>query len=151
MAGILSTSKEEELLRIIPELQCHKCKNVPGLTENLRNRYFCLKASHTLCEDHNIKCPCGSKVSRKPSPLVAKFIQNLPWMCQNYKSGCREIKEKVEDLQHHQRKCIYRLVFCPNILCNQEGKIIFKDVIDHLKNETCLEEPILELNRGLGP
>ena len=58
----------------------------------------------------------------------------MPWMCQNYKTGCQEIKINVEDLQHHQRKCIYRKVFCPSPKKNcQNNKIVFKDVIEHLE------------------
>ena len=40
----------------------------------------------------------------------------------------------VEDLEHHQRKCIYRKVFCPSPDKNcQNNKILFKDVIEHLE------------------
>ena len=65
MAGCLSKSKE--LLRLIPDLQCHNCKSVPGPNENQKNRYSCLNAnaSHILCEEHKTKCPCGSKVGNR--------------------------------------------------------------------------------------
>ena len=130
MAGCLSKSKE--LLRLIPDLQCHNCKSVPGPNENQKNRYSCLNAngSHILCEEHKTKCLCGSKVGINPSPLIAKVLQDLPWMCQNYKTGCREIKMNGEDLERHQEKCIYRLVFCPN---RRNEKVLFKDMIDHLE------------------
>ena len=131
MAG--SLSKLEELLQLIPELQCHDCKNVPGPKGNQKNRYSCTNAAHTLCEEHKAKCPCGSKVGKSPSPVIAKLLQNLPWMCQNYKTGCREIKMNGEDLEHHQEKCIFRQVFCPQFNCDKTKKIVFKDVICHLK------------------
>ena len=129
MAG--SLSKLEELLGLIPELLCHNCKSVPGPNKKQKNRYSCINAAHTLCEDHKTECPCGSKVVKSPSRVIAKLLQNLPWMCQNYKTGCRESKTDVEELEHHQGKCIYRQIFCPNVVCN--NKVIFKDVIDHLK------------------
>ena len=129
MAG--SLSKLEELLGLIPELLCHNCKSVPGPNEKQKNRYSCINAAHTLCEDHKTECPCGSKVVKSPSRVIAKLLQNLPWMCQNYKTGCRESNTDVEELEHHQGKCIYRQIFCPNVVCN--NKVIFKDVIDHLK------------------
>ena len=132
-------SKCEELLKLIPELQCHKCKNVPGPTQ--KDRYSCTNAAHTLCEEHKTKCPCGSKVGKSPSPVICKLLQNLPWMCKNYKMGCREIKIKVEDLEFHQRKCVYRKVYCPQIVCKKE-KVLFKDVLIHLKK--CLKKPIFE-------
>jgi hypothetical protein len=141
MAG--SLSKREELLGLISELQCHECKDVPGPSGNQKNRYSCTKAAHTLCEKDKTKCACGSKVGESPSPVIAKLLQNLPWMCQNYKTGCRESKMNVGDLEHHQGKCIYRQVVCPNVDCEEEGKVLFKDVIDHL--QICLDEPIEEV------
>ena len=140
MAGCLS--KSEELLGLIPELLCHECKDVPGPNGNKKNRYSCFDASHTLCEEHKKKCPCGSKVGKSPSPVIAKLLQNLPWMCQNYKTGCLEAKMNIEDLDHHQKECIYRQTFCPNLVCKVKGKVLFKDVIDHL--QICLKEPIEE-------
>ena len=132
-------SKCEAFLTLIPDLQCHFCQNVPGPNNN--NRYSCIDAAHTLCEDHKTKCPCGSWVGKSPSPLIAKLLQNLPWVCQNYKNGCRESKIDVKDLDHHEGKCIYRQVFCPRVHC-KEKKVLFKNVNDHLK--ICLKEPIYE-------
>ena len=139
MAGFLS--KREELLQFIPYLQCYKCKNVPGPNGIQKNRYSCIHASHILCEEHKNECSCGSFASNSPSPLIAKLLQNLPWMCQYYMNGCSEISMNVEELGHHHGKCIYRSVFCPNIQCQvQNVNVLFKDVIDHLgvfhKHET---------------
>ena len=87
MAGCLS--KCEELLGLIPELLCHECKDVPGPNGNQKNRYSCFDASHTLCEEHKKKCPCGSKVGKSPSPVMycqtlTKFTMDVPklqdWM-----------------------------------------------------------------------
>ena len=131
MAGLIS--KHEELLRFISDLQCHKCKNVPGPNGKQKNRYSCFDSSHTLCEEHKTECLCGSKVGKSPSPIIANLLQNLPWMCQNYKTGCRESKMNVDDLEYHQGKCIYRQVFSPNLACSINEKVLFKDVVDHLK------------------
>ena len=143
-------SKCEELLRLIPDLQCHKCKNVPGPNGTQKNRYSCTNSAHTLCEEHKTICLCGSKVGKSPSPVIANLLQNLPWMCQNYRNGCREIKMNVEDLDQHQDQCIYRQTFCPNFACEEEGKVIFKDVVCHLK--ICLGEPFEEekMSNGKG-
>ena len=134
-------SKCKQLQKLIPELQCHKCSNVPGPNWKQKNRYSCIDSSHTLCEKHKFKCPCGSLVGKSPSPVIAKLLQNLPWMCQNYKNGCREIKINVVDLNHHQGKCIYRKVFCPNC-CEEDANILFKNVSDHLT--ICMEKPLNE-------
>ena len=40
-----------------------------------------------------------------------------------------------EDLEHHEGKCIYRQVFCPDLVCpvTQDSKqLLFKDVGEHL-------------------
>ena len=128
---------------MIPELQCHQCKDVPGPHGDERNRYSCTNAAHVLCEDHKNKCPCGSDVGKSPSLAIDKVLQIFPWMCENYKFGCRESKMIVEDLEHHQRKCIYRQVFFPKCrMCAFTKKVSFKDVMDHL--QICLDEPIEE-------
>ena len=100
----------------------------------IHNRYSCIRASHILCDEHKTGCPCGSFAGNSSSPIIAKLLQNLPWMCQNYKTGCREISMNVEELDHHSGKCIYRLVFCPKMQCQRKnGKVLlFNDVIDHL-------------------
>ena len=134
-------SKCKQLQKLMPELQCHMCSNVPGPNGKQKNRYSCIDSSHTLCENHKFKCPCGSWVGKSPSPVIAKLLQNLPWMCQNYKNGCRQIEMNVVDLDHHQRECAYRKVFCPQIVCEKE-KVLFKDVLIHLKK--CLKTPIYE-------
>ena len=75
MAGYLSKSKE--LLRLIPDLQCHDCKSVPGPNENQKNRYSCVDASHMLCEEHKAECPCGSKVKNFIRPAIFCFTFGL--------------------------------------------------------------------------
>ena len=125
-------SKCEALLKIIPDLQCRKCKDVPGPRNNQKHRYFCVE-SHALCHKHRDECRCGYPALGEPSPLVANLLQNFPWMCQNYKYGCREILEAVEDLEHHQEECNYRIVECPCFLCNHsKGLVLYRDVVNHL-------------------
>ena len=46
-------SKSDEVLRLIPELQCHKCQDVPGPVGDQMNRYSCIDESHILCEQIN--------------------------------------------------------------------------------------------------
>ena len=123
MANYLA--KCQELLRFIPELQCHNCKDVPGPNGNEKNRYSCVDSSHTLCEKDKLRCPCGSLVVKNPSPITAKLIEDLPWMCQNYKRGCREIFD-IGRLEFHQRKCNFRQIQCPDLSCLQYVSIYEK-------------------------
>ena len=84
-----------------------------------RNRYSCVDSSHTLCEKDKLRCPCGSLVGKNPSPLAAKLLEGLPWMCKNYKNGCQEIQFDIGGLEFHQRKCDFRQIQCPDLACSQ--------------------------------
>jgi len=71
-------------------------------------------------------------------------MQSLPWMCQNYRWGCREVRVDVKTLETHHGECKFRKVICPlavefcprevedgELIC--EGKkICLKDIFDHL-------------------
>ena len=102
-----------------------------------------MNESHYLCEKDKALCPCGSNVGKSPSPLVAKLLQDLPWMCNNFKSGCREIKEKTEELEKHQRNCIFRQIFCPDFSCKE--KLKFLDLEYHFL-ATTVHKNIIEIN-----
>ena len=102
-----------------------------------------MNESHYLCEKDKAQCPCGSNVGKSPSPLVAKLLQDLPWMCNNFKSGCREIKEKTEELEKHQRNCIYRQIICPDLFCKE--KLLFLDLEYHFLGAT-VHKNIIEKN-----
>ena len=82
-------------------------------------------------------------MNKNPSQSIAKKLQSLPWMCQNYRWGCREVKVDVKTLETHHGECKFRKVICPlavefcprevedrELIC--EGKkICFKDIFDH--------------------
>ena len=144
--------RKEDLLEIIEELQCFKCKKVPR--PELSKRYLCHNSSHSLCENHKPpwlsilsenKCPCGSLVNKNWSKSIATKLQNLPWICQNYKRGCHEVKMDAKNLKIHQEKCIFRKVFCPHPSCKVQNcrnrscrssscwgtRVCFKDIFDH--------------------
>ena len=119
-----------ELLKFLPDLQCQKCKDVPGPSNPKKRRYSCMDGSHVLCEEHKAKCPCGALVAKKPSPTIEKLLQDMPFMCKNYEHGCRDIKIDAKELERHQERCTFRQVFCPYWGCNDK-KITFKDFDDH--------------------
>merc|ERR1712156_365777 len=123
--------RSEKLKEMIDKLQCHGCKKVPA--PNDLNRYPCGQ-SHYLCEDCRGDCNCGSRIGvNVPSGIFKLLLEssNLPWYCQNYPKGCREILEK-ENLKDHQDECIFRPVNCPHLHCEKKGEIAFKDIIDHV-------------------
>lgn len=128
------------LLKLLPTLQCYKCKNVPGPNGN-QKRYSCFENSHNLCKEHKDECPCGSSVEKNPSPFIATILQDMPWLCQYSPNGCQEIKMDVEELTNHQQKCIFRQVYCPYFVCSHE-KVLFKNVIGHVErihNNSCVQ------------
>ena len=56
-------------------------------------------------------------------------VFGLPWPCQNYPRGCREILIESE-LENHEINCVFRLVNCVNNFCTNgavDEKIVFKD------------------------
>ena len=112
-AATTAKTKSDEVLRLIPELQCHKCQDVPGPVGDQMNRYSCIDESHILCEKDKNRCSCGSEVGKKPSPIIAKLLEGLPWICKHYKNGCREVKIEVNDLELHQMNCVFRKVYGP--------------------------------------
>ena len=59
--------RKEELLRIIQDLQCFKCKTVPEPIGDQSKHYLCLNPVHSLCEKHKEQCPCRSMVNENPS------------------------------------------------------------------------------------
>merc|ERR1712218_715902 len=121
---------KESLEKIIENLQCYKCKAVPGPNGDERNRYICVKKSHTLCETCKAKCKCGSSVVKRPIPLVHQILEEMsvPWFCPHYKNGCREKFLKTEDIDGHQKNCIFRMVHCPDNVHKCKQKVLFKDV-----------------------
>lgn len=126
-------SKQVDVEELITALQCFSCKDVPGPGAQRRDRYACVNESHALCTSCKLMCACGSPVGKKPSPYIGHFLREGPWMCFNFKNGCRETKNHVEDLGVHQRNCIYREIFCPFIACRKELVFIEKD--EHFKNK----------------
>ena len=123
--------KRKSLENIIENLVCYKCKAVPGPVEKQKNRYVCMNA-HQLCEECKSECDCGSQVGNLPNPLVHQILKDLPVYCPNYKTGCREMLLKVEDLEDHKLECVFRQIYCPERSCqNSHGKIVFKDIGDH--------------------
>ena len=61
--------------------------------------------------------------------LLTKIYVPVQWHnCHNFKDGCRDVIE-TKLLDEHQKFCIYRQIFCPDLSC--EKKVLFKDIIDH--------------------
>ena len=64
-------------------------------------------------------------------------VFGLPWPCQNYPRGCREILIESE-LENHEINCVFRLVNCVDNFCTNgaiDKKIVFKDALDHFEND----------------
>ena len=97
-----------------------------------------------MCEKDKFRCACGSLVGQNPSPLFSKLIEDLPWMCQNYKRNCREIKTTINELELHQRKCIFRKVYCPNLGCARNIDLVFKNVMNHLNDYHDKEHDVID-------
>lgn len=133
MASKVNVKYESLLENIIETMQCFKCQAVPGLSKEQQNRYSCVDKSHQLCESCKASCECGSVVGKCPNPTIKQMLIDLPVYCLHYNNGCRQIfvQTQAESLDDHEKGCIFRQVFCPELSC--KNKVLFKDVIEHLK------------------
>ena len=109
--------KRESLENVIESLQCYNCKSTPGLGEGEKDRFSCFNESHQLCKDCKNQCKCGSEVGKNPNPIIQKVLEDLPMYCPHYKTGCRQVFSKSENLEDHRKGCVFRPVFCPLINC----------------------------------
>ena len=155
-------NKCDNLMKLLPKIQCHNCEGVPGPRPADGNRYVC-RNSHHLCENCKYeKCPCGSSTGgwqavlgrsfgtgltgyssgyRNPAPstmIPLLFdVFGLPWPCQNYPRGCRDFLIESE-LENHEINCVFRLVNCVDDLCIDVGpggeQIEFHYVLEHFEN-----------------
>lgn len=143
--------KHEYLENTMEGLQCYNCKAVPGLTEELRTRYSCVDRSHQLCEKcSKSDCECGSAVLKHPNLPISQLLKGLPVYCPNFKAGCRQMFLEIGNLDYHQQECEFRLVHCPVLSCQDEhGKIVFKDIGDHLKSTHTLPDISGEFKESL--
>ena len=74
-----------------------------------------------------------------PSTMIPLLFDvfGLPWPCQNYPRGCREILIESE-LENHEINFVFRLVNCVDNFCTNgaiDKKIVFKDALDHFEND----------------
>ena len=125
---------KEMLADFLPLLKCFKCHDFPAPQAQSANRYTCLDESHSLCEKCKEKCPCDSKVSTKPSKIVKKLLQKLPWICPHFDKGCRESKFRFQDWEDHRKNCYFRKVRCPQLFCTEKFSLL--KLYDHLSCHT---------------
>ena len=109
--------KRESLENVIESLQCYNCKSTPGLGEGEKDRFSCFNESHQLCKDCKNRCKCGSEVGKNPNPILRKMLEDSPMYCPHYKTGCRQVFSKSENLEDHRKECVFRPVYCPLINC----------------------------------
>ena len=53
--------------------------------------------------------------------------------CPHYKTGCRQVFSTSENLEDHRKGCVFRLVYCPLIICKE--KVLFLNITEHLTSE----------------
>ena len=123
--------KRESLENVIESLQCYNCKSTPGLGEGEKDRFSCFNESHQLCKDCKNRCKCGSEVGKNPNPILRKMLEDSPMYCPHYKTGCRQVFSKSENLEDHRKGCVFRPVYCPGI-CQDE--VLFVNVAEHISN-----------------
>ena len=53
--------------------------------------------------------------------------------CPHYKTGCRQVFSKSENLEDHRKGCVFRPVYCPLINCKE--KVLFLNITEHLTSQ----------------
>ena len=119
------------------KLICKNCQVFPRLDVAL---FRCASCGQFLCQK------CIGSVKSKCCPICqrskAYFIRQTEIMeivagfkthpCINLKNGCHEdIPAKDEELKSHDQSCVFQLVTCPTLDCDES--IIFKNLDQHLK------------------
>ena len=126
-------------------LICDYCKVFPRPGVKLMR---CISCHSFLCDRDDCcgdftyirdrdECPiCGFS---NDNPKLSTFIMQNELMeflagfkthpCINFENGCHE--EISNDLEDHDQSCIYQMVPCPKMDC--EETVIFKNLDDHLK------------------
>ena len=117
-------------------LKAYNVKNVKSFRGQQRNKRTDIVASKDLINFvRNVKLFVNVDLRFYNSQILystmKQILKNLPMYCQHYESGCREIFEQDKDLVGHELACVFRAVYCPWLICNV-GKIIFKDLSDHM-------------------
>ena len=115
------------------KLICKNCQVFPRLDVAL---FRCASCGQFLCQK------CIGSVKSKCCPICQKskayFIRQTEIMeivagfkthpCINLKNGCHEdIPAKDEELKSHDQSCVFQLVTCPTLDCDES--IIFKNLV----------------------
>ena len=127
------TGNKEVARQLILDLKCSVCKDVPSLVGFRRNRYVCSKGD-LVCEGCKPgACSCGSKSFNGPVKFVENILEKSQWhYCCYFKLGCQDMFG-AQDLEDHQRGCIYREIVCLENKCKKQ--ILFRDFIGHVVSD----------------
>ena len=115
-------------------LQCLKCKDSREI------KY------HQLCEKCEPIYECGSLVVKCPNPTTQQIIKDLPIYFPHYKNGCLEMFLQAGRIitRRPTGTCVYfSKSFVLYLLCNL--KIVFNNVIEHLRLETLGSQKLSKL------
>ena len=120
------------------KLKCYICES--RLKVGKHHWYKCF-AFHLVCQDckevkGNKKCSCTKPIASEYCEVIEALlnVDKMRFKCENLTRGCQETKEK-EDMILHQTECDFRLVKCPQIIC--ESKVPFLELVDHMKAKIC--------------
>ena len=126
------------MMELRNELHCKRCNVFPRPDVKIMR---CTSCKQLLCQNCcGAKCPLCHHKSKDPKiptfsqqPELMKAIYGFKmYPCVNLKNGCHEeISGKLDDLKTHDQSCIFQLVPCPKMNCNET--LIFNDLDQHLK------------------
>ena len=97
--------------------------------------YKCFNGKHQICEDcKETKSKCCGMLISKYCEMTEELlkIKSIGFKCMNTSRGCQEIHGE-EAMITHEAECIYRLVTCPNLECQDD--VSFHELLEHLEQD----------------
>lgn len=112
-------------------LECPVCLRIPRCAP-----IFQCERGHVVCNECHPKlvtCPvCRLPLGKTRSLISEKVLSRLPTVCKFCDYGCT-IEMMKSDLESHEKECLYRLVRCVDLACNE--KVPFAGLLDHMTND----------------
>ena len=130
----LQVEENEVFNKLKDILICYNCQRIPLLGEH---RWYRCSSLHQICQDckeikEKATCVCNGLISEEHCLLTEALLRMKSWrlQCQNISRGCSVILE-AKEMTKHETECIYRLVKCAKVSCNE--KVSFEALPVHME------------------
>jgi hypothetical protein len=112
-------------------LECPVCLRIPRSAP-----IFQCERGHVVCSECHPKlvtCPvCRLPLGKTRSLISEKVLSRLPTLCAFSDHGCT-VELMKADLEAHEKECLFRLVRCVDLACNEQ--VAFASLLEHMSND----------------